>query len=115
MSTYSLRTIVGIWYNYKMHKKRSPEKLKNLLRDYIGVTVDLIVTFLPAEITNLTISEPDIFSLWQHIVNEDERTRRQLGSLRLKERLSQIPSYKEQEEIIGPILWEKLYGSSILS
>jgi len=56
-----------------------------------------------------------ISALWQHIDDEDERIRRQLGSLRLKERLSQIPSYKEQEKKIGQILWEKLYESTVFS
>ena len=98
-----------------MNKDRSPEELKILLRDYIGITADLIATFSPSEIDTLLISEPGISALWQYIDDEDERIRRQLGSLRLKERLSQIPSYKEQEKKVGPVLWEKLYGSSVLS
>jgi len=98
-----------------MNKDRSPEALKIFLRDYVGITADLIATFSPSEIDTLLVSEPGISELWQHIDYEDERIRRQLGSLRLKERLSQIPSYKEQEKKIGPVLWEKLYSSSILS
>ena len=98
-----------------MNKDRSPEELKILLRDYIGITADLIATFSPSEIDTLLNSEPGISALWQYIDDEDERIRRQLGSLRLKERLSQIPSYKEQEKKIGPVLWEKLYGSCVLS
>ena len=98
-----------------MNKDRSPEELKILLRDYIGITADLIATFSPSEIDTLLNSEPGISALWQYIDDEDERIRRQLGSLRLKERLSQIPSYKEQEKKVGPVLWEKLYGSSVLS
>lgn len=98
-----------------MNKDRTPEELKILLRDYIGITADLIATFSPSEIDTLLNSEPGISALWQYIDDEDERIRRQLGSLRLKERLSQIPSYKEQEKKVGPVLWEKLYGSSVLS
>ena len=98
-----------------MNKDRSPEALKIFLRDYVGITADLIATFSPSEIDTLLVSESGISELWQHIDYEDERIRRQLGSLRLKERLSQIPSYKEQEKKIGPVLWEKLYGSSVLS
>jgi len=96
-----------------MNKDRSPEALKILLRDYIGLTADLIATFSPSEIDTLLVSEPGISELWQHIDDEDERIRRQLGSLRLKERLSQIPSYREQEKKIGPKLWERLSGSCI--
>ena len=98
-----------------MNKDRSPEELKILLRDYIGITADLTATFSSSEILNILNNEAGISALWQHIDDEDERIRRQLGSLRLKERLSQIPSYKEQEKKIGPVLWEKLYGSSVLS
>ena len=98
-----------------MNKDRTPEELKILLRDFVGITADLIATFSPSEIDTLLNSEPGISALWQYIDDEDERIRRQLGSLRLKERLSQIPSYKEQEKKVGPVLWEKLYESCVLS
>lgn len=101
--------------NFPMKNDRSPDKLKRLLQDYVGVTADLMATFSPSEIDTLLESEPGISTLWQHIDYENEKIRRQLGSLRLKERLSQIPSYKEQEEITGPVLWEILYSSCELS
>ena len=98
-----------------MNKDRSAEELKTLLRDFIGITADLTATFSSSEIDTLLDSEPGISALWQYIDDENERIRRQLGSLRLKERLSQIPSYKEQEKKIGPILWERLYASSYIA
>ena len=78
-----------------MNKDRSPEELKILLRDYIGITADLTATFSSSEITSILNIESEISDHWQYIDDEDKRIRRQLGSLRLKERLSQIPYYNE--------------------
>ena len=96
-------------------KQRTPEKLESLLMVYVGITKDYIASLTTSEILILLENNPDIDSLWKYIGDENERTRRKIGSLRLKVRLSQIPSYKEQEKNIGPVLWEKLYESSVLS
>ena len=42
-----------------------------------------------------------------------EVERRRLGLLRLKERFSKIPYYKERGERDGDRFWEALYGSQI--
>ena len=96
-------------------KQRTPEKLESLLMVYVGITKDYIASLTTSEILILLENNPDIDSLWKYIGDENERTRRKIGSLRLKVRLSQIPSYKKQEKNIGPILWERLYGSCVKS
>src|SRR5688572_15299464 len=43
----------------------------------------------------------------------EERERRRLGALRLKERLGGSPFYAKAAERDGPGYWEKMYASSV--
>lgn len=56
-------------------------------------------------------AETSLFAL----LPEDERSRCEQGAERLRERLSSVPYYAKEAEIVGPIYWQQLYAGRMMS
>lgn len=50
----------------------------------------------------------------ENALSPQELEQRQQGIARLKERLSQIPSFSQRAEKVGESYWESLYSSRVM-